>query len=929
MSRAYRSPTNRMRHREPQRGSALVMAIIMVSVVGMLASVALTYADAGLKASYNGVGPSGDTIYAADSAVDLAVKYLRNNTGVGVAGASTCGDSNNASTVFTLAANGNAPAVDVKCQPASDSGTVVGGSGGVSDSQPGQAILALGTRNGEPGPYNNDGNTGTVSDSSFAERGIDLQKSSTGGTSTLTFTGNVVSNAPVRRGATAGALAATGTISARGACENVSPCTVVPYTTGATPDPGYPYRTPTLTQQTVPSCYAGSTIKFTPGWYSSASALNNLFATCKDKDFWFQPGTYYFDFRDTSGGTQCRPHTSAAADALHEWCIGPYADSKAKVIGGTQLGWTASPANVDVTSNMAAGGSYPATWTNQQNGAVIDGSYSQYNWNSTADDEWGGGIYPATQVPANALAINSVSVDVTGFVQSGTANKTVWVAWGNAANPAGLNFCPGFPAAMAGNTVTLNGLETCLNTPAKLNSAVVAVGFDTTSSTGQARFDGARIRYNYTPAGGSRAPFPNGCDPNATGVQFIFGGDSRVYVSDGSFELCAGPNPGGSTTNQQIALYGVPALNPVKPTAAGAVSGQSWVNVANASNALAIGEQSGIASATITFDPGCGWDPGQIFCLLGFGSGTAYGSVRVDFPPGQFSLPANTTLQNVKLRASYRTFDGISPEYVVHQYQNASGWSCSAVSSLPASGSTTSVFADSIPTSCLTAARLNSGFSIEWRMRDNAGCLLGFCSAQESQTLDGLQVLVDIAPATAATAVVMPQDGCIVPFPNDYASGQQLTNRYGMNTYNDVSAPDCALLRWDAVPRTTGTASQIGCYSGQVSIQGTVYAPSAAVDFDQAGPKAAGCSAASPTFSSWSYPIFNRGAIVRTLRVRGMRDPSPHAIATCGTAACGGSTNPRDVTLTAQVGTRTRLVARVVYPIDGSAAQIKRWTVSG
>lgn len=893
----------------------------MFSVVGMLASVALTYANTSLKASTNAVGPSGDKTYAAGSAVDLAVKYLRDNTSAGVSGGATCGDSTSSATLLTLAANGSSPAVDVKCQPTATSGTVVGGSGGVNDTNPAQAILALGTRNGEPGPYNNDGNVNTVYDSSFAERGIDLQKSSTGGTSTLTFTGNVVSNAPVRRGATAGALAATGTVSARGACENVSPCTVVPYTTAATADPGYPYRTPTLTQQSVPSCPTGTLVKFSPGWYSDASAMNSLFSTCKDKDFWFQPGTYYFDFRNTSGGTQCRPNSTAASDALHEWCIGPYADSKAVVLGGTPSGGWSAPTPVSTTLVAANAADSPSnSWSSLVKAKVIDGSSASESWASWLSTRSVTLSSFGTAIPTSVNSVDSVSLTLATTITQGPINRSVTVTAGDGTD------CGTY--SVTADSMTIPGLESCLTTPTRVNG--VSVRFDAQSQsfgTTKIAMDGAQLAVTYTPPA-SRFTFPGGCDPNSTGVQFVFGGDSRMYVSDGTLELCAGPNPNGTTTNQQIALYGVPALTPITPSAATAVSGQSWASVSGGSGALDIGEQTGIANATITFTPECGWSSGQIFCFLGSGSGYAYGSVRLDFPPGQFALPANTKLQQVKLRASYRTYTGSDPEFVVHQYQNPSGWSCSAVSDFTTSAGQTSVFTDSISTSCLTAARLASGFSIEWRARDNVSCFFGWCGSQESQTLDGLEVLPDIAPATTSTAVVMPEDGCIVPTPNDYDPWQSLTNRYGMNTYNDVSAPDCALLRWDAVARTTGTASQIGCYSGQVSIQGTVYAPSAAIDFDQAGPKAAGCSAASPTFTSWSYPIFNRGAIVRTLRVRGFRDPTPHAVATCGTASCGGVAQDRVVTLDARVAGSTRVLAKVRYPADGSAPKIERWTVS-
>jgi hypothetical protein len=171
----------------------------------------------------------------------------------------------------------------------------------------------------------------------------------------------------------------------------------------------------------------------------------------------------------------------------------------------------------------------------------------------------------------------------------------------------------------------------------------------------------------------------------------------------------------------------------------------------------------------------------------------------------------------------------------------------------------------------------------------------------------------------------MPQDGCITPMPNDYASAQPLTNRYGVNAWAGNAAPDCALLKWDAVPRTSGTASQIGCYSGQVSLQGTLYAPGAAVDFDQAGPKAAACNAASPTFTDWSYPIFARGAIVRTLRIKGFRDPTPQSIGSCGTAACGGVAQDRVVTLRARVGGVTKVEARVRYPVAGGSPETEFW----
>jgi hypothetical protein len=901
----------------------------MILVVGIMASAALTYANASLHASNSSIEPDRNSEYAADGALGLATKYLESNASVGVAGGTTCGNSASFSSVVSLPATGSAPAVDVQCQPSSTSGTMSGsGTGAITDTMPANSILALGTRNAEPGPLNNSPlDAATVYDTNaWGERGIDLQKSSTGGNSTIKFDNNIVSNSPVRKGSTSGSLTSTGTISARGACENVSPCTVVPYSTAATADPGYPYRTPTLTQRSVPSCDSGTLVSFQPGWYSSANTLNSLFATCKDHDFWFTPGTYYFDFRDTSGGTQCRPQSGTAADTLHEWCIGPYADSATTVMGGAAPStWDTSPSQVTSTiSTFYMAGTTPQSWNNPNNMVSINGSSSNYSWTSSdTSNTYAGVLWPATPIPSTAASIDSISVDVSSAVTSGAAARTLFVVYGTDLS----GFCPTtYP--ITGNSVTISGLQSCLDTPDKVNTAVLAVAFDPSTSSGNATVDGFRMHVTYTPSP-ARIDFPGGCDNSATGVQFIFGGDSRMYVSNGSVELCSGPNPAGSTTNQQIAVYGVPPVNPIVPTSAVATSGQnSWTTVTNASNARDIAEQSGLANASIAVTPKCGNNPGQISCSGGSGSGTAYGSMRLTFPANQFTLPANTVLQNVKLRASYNTTSsGAAPQFFITQNSDGSGWNCTADATFGTT-SQTSAFVRPVSTACLTAARLNAGFTIEWRARKTVTCSSNNCGSAITQTLDGLEVDVQIDPATSSTAVVMPEDGCISPLPNDYTSGQPLTYEYGPNAWEGDSSPDCPLIKWDAVPRTSGSASQIGCYSGQVSLRGTLYAPGAAIDFDQAGPPASNCSASSPTYTSWSYPIFGRGAVLRTLRIKGMRASAGQTLGTCGASNCGGVAEDRVVTFRARVGGTTKITSRVRFPADGSAPKVETWTVA-
>ncbi|MDQ1519461.1 MAG: hypothetical protein QOI55_534, partial [Actinomycetota bacterium] len=252
----------------------------------------------------------------------------------------------------------------------------------------------------------------------------------------------------------------------------------------------------------------------------------------------------------------------------------------------------------------------------------------------------------------------------------------------------------------------------------------------------------------------------------------------------------------------------------------------------------------------------------------------------------------------------------------------------SADQNMPATNGT-EAFSRSV-SSCLDATKLASGFSVEWRARVGATCSSNNCGATQSRTLDGLEVRVSLDPITSGTAVMVPENGCISPFPNDYLSnsGASITGGYGTNAWDDVANPDCALLKWDAVPSTTGTASQIGCYSGQVSLQGTLYAPGAAVDLDQAGPKAAACNASSPTFTAWSYPIFARGVIARTLRVKGMRASAGQSIGSCGGSACGGVAQDRVVTFQARIGGTTKISARVRYPATGGPAKIETWTVT-
>ncbi len=91
------------------------------------------------------------------------------------------------------------------------------------------------------------------------------------------------------------------------------------------------------------------------------------------------------------------------------------------------------------------------------------------------------------------------------------------------------------------------------------------------------------------------------CDETKPGVQFIFGGDSRVYQPDGTVELCAGPSPGvpgqNGYTAQRIAVYGVaptPSMTPTGVVDAAGVWGPT------PTDGLTIGEAPSLKTATLS-----------------------------------------------------------------------------------------------------------------------------------------------------------------------------------------------------------------------------------------------------------------------------------------------------------------------------------------
>ena len=150
-------------------------------------------------------------------------------------------------------------------------------------------------------------------------------------------------------------------------------------------------------------------------------------------------------------------------------------------------------------------------------------------------------------------------------------------------------------------------LTACLNNGDKINTAVVQYNVSRPWNQGApyptAKLDGARFQLTTqdqpTFPRPPSATDPGGdCDPTQPGVQFIFGGDSHLYVPNGGSRSAPVPNPTNEGTGKQIAVYGVPATPRLVPTSVTGTTG----GVTSSGNALRIAEGSGLASATIPYN---------------------------------------------------------------------------------------------------------------------------------------------------------------------------------------------------------------------------------------------------------------------------------------------------------------------------------------
>ncbi len=528
---------------------------------------------------------------------------------------------------------------------------------------------------------------------------------------------------------------------------------------------------------------------------------------------------------------------------------------------------------------------------------------------------------------AAGASVGGVSLDVA---HDEPANMSPTVVVTNTADGATCTFTTanGLTASAAMHVDHLDA-SSCLNTVAEINGAQAQMQMHATGAVSAAAdLDGMQLNVQKSGAV-SRASFPGACDPNAAGVQFVFGGDSRMYMPDGDMELCAGPPAGSGAqsgyTAQQIAVYGIPPVPPVSPSTVtnnsgnycAAGTGGSGQPTCDPNGALKIDDVTQDASGNVIGDYGA-----SVNEPIGFGGGAKTITVG-GFGPA-VAIPSGMHVAKVLAQIDHWE-QGATLSFGAPTIKFGS---CSAVG-MTVNGALNPATQfgpadDTLDiTSCLsTLGAGNPAAALPALTATFSSCTANIFTAC-TEHLDGVRLIFELEPTNATTPVYAPENGCVAGI-TSYP-----------NYWDGISDTDCALLKWDSIgPNATDQKAQ-------VSIHGTLYAPGAAVDVDDQGAR---CTAgqlstpnnnpclstadpsgtpqpctASGTDSTYcyfgvDYPIFDRGIIVRHLRFKAfMKAQNAPPIISCGGPFCGATASPKQVDFTVVVNGTTRISATVCF----------------
>jgi len=376
-----------------------------------------------------------------------------------------------------------------------------------------------------------------------------------------------------------------------GTCDWLTPTTTQP--------DGSDLMTPVdLTPLYTPACRSTGYVEMPRGRYTNATQLNALMQ-CADTTFYFRPGTYYFDFDPALGLTRWDPPASGGTGSITSNIVG----GEVPTASGAPA-WLPCTATCPVQPERTLQFNYDvgsAGWTNANKGTVMNASESDgfaffsgttalrsLSWkqpeariperagtvvkkvvlefrhresNPTAGafkNDGNGNPTPNLKVTAGTSG-GTCLLPIPASELSSTFRTTTFTLY-DADHPADhacaasgatgqwhANMAPPVPAAINGMSVVYN---------AKPNTTGV-----------EGAVDGLALKVVYE---GRPAPaFPGGCDAGRSGVQFVFGGTSRMYFKGRSAytELCGRFDPLAADPNGRysVAILGVDEKNAPAP----------------------------------------------------------------------------------------------------------------------------------------------------------------------------------------------------------------------------------------------------------------------------------------------------------------------------------------------------------------------------
>jgi hypothetical protein len=280
-----------------ESGVTAILVLVLITVVAVVSAAILEFAFTGFRTT-QAVRGQAATVYGADGAMQTAINDLRSSS---YDGTGTCFGGSN-TTTKTVAGK----TFSVTCAKFSAAGGVP-----ISTrNRPANALLTF-PAGGEPGL-----DAANSSSQPFGIAAGVVINGSTRGNYVIWPGGDAAATPPIiyqspdlyAQGACSpvpkyltdfAGTTATGHVH----CSNNDPIWPPPVTPkGVHPeiDPNYSSKSVPLEPATLPTCASGNPVTFSPGYYDDAKALNDLTAGSCSKNFWFKPGTYYFDFHNSS-----------------------------------------------------------------------------------------------------------------------------------------------------------------------------------------------------------------------------------------------------------------------------------------------------------------------------------------------------------------------------------------------------------------------------------------------------------------------------------------------------------------------------------------------------------------------------------------------------------------------------------------------------